>query len=68
MNRQTLDKLRGLDFEFPESYNEVADMITASRQKEGENARIVAIEFLEDPKKNSVKPFGKDYQVNDLIQ
>ncbi len=68
MNRQTLDKLRGLDFEFPESYDEVADLITASRQKEAENARIVAIEFLEDPKKNSNKIFRPDKKVNDIIQ
>ncbi len=48
MNRQTLDKLHGLDFEFPDSYDEVADMITASRQKEGENARISKIDILAD--------------------
>ncbi len=68
MNRQTLDKLRGLGFEFPESYDIVADLITTSRQKEGENARIVAIEFLEDPKKNSNKIFRSDEEVNDIIQ
>ncbi len=57
MNSQTLDKLRSLGFEFPESYDEVADLITTSRQKEAENARISKIDILAD---------SNDKQINQI--